>query len=140
MTRMTPMRFATTLVAALVVACSTSDLLTVDVPHSVPANIYDDPAYATLMVNSVISDFECAFGGFVVAEGLGTDELHDAALNNATWTLDRRDNGFTAGPYGTNSCTTTTGIYTPLSTARGEADAAIDKLNAWTDAQVANRA
>ena len=27
------------------------------------------------MVNSAIGDFECAFGGFVVAEGIGTDEL-----------------------------------------------------------------
>ena len=138
MTRMTATHSAIALLAAFVVACNTSDLLTVEVPNSVPANIYDDPAYAALMVNSVISDYECAFGGFVVAEGLATDELHDAALNNATWTLDRRDNGFTAGPYGTTGCTSTTGIYTPLSTARGEADAAIDKLAGWTAAQVPN--
>ena len=125
-------------VALLAVACNTSDLLDVQTPNSVPADVYDNPANATLMVNSVIGDFECAFGGFVVAEGIATDELHDASLNNGNWNLDRRDNGFTSGFYGVNSCTTTTGIYTPLSTARGEADAAIQKLEGWTTAQVPN--
>jgi hypothetical protein len=132
-------RLATTIgVAALLTACSTSDLLKVQAPNSVPADIYSNPAYASLMVNSVIGDFECAFGSFVVAEGIASDELHDASLNNGNWNLDRRDNGFTSGFYGVNSCTTQTGIYTPLSTVRGEADAAIKSLGGWTAAQVPN--
>jgi len=132
-------RLATTIgVALLLTACSTSDLLKVQAPNSVPADIYSNPAYATLMVNSVIGDFECAFGSFVVAEGIASDELHDASLNNGNWNLDRRDNGFTSGFYGVNSCTTQTGIYTPLSTVRGEADAAIKSLGGWTAAQVPN--
>ena len=130
-------RLATTIgVAMLLTACNTSDLLKVQAPNSVPADIYSNPAYATLMVNSVIGDFECAFGSFVVAEGIASDELHDASLNNGNWNLDRRDNGFTSGFYGVNSCTTQTGIYTPLSTVRGEADAAIKSLGGWTAAQV----
>jgi hypothetical protein len=127
-----------TLVAALVTACNTSDLLKVQAPNSVPADIFSNPAYATLMVNSVIGDFECAFGSFVVADGIASDELHDASLNNGNWNLDRRDNGFTSGFYGTTSCTTQTGLYTPLSTARGEADAAIKSLSGWTTQQVPN--
>jgi len=119
-------------------ACNTSDMLDVQAPNSVPVDIYADPAFATLMVNSVIGDFECAFGSFVVAEGLVGDELHDSALNNGNWNMDRRDNAFTSGFYGTNSCTTVTGVYTPLSTARGEADAAIERLSGWTVAQVPN--
>ena len=119
-------------------ACDTSGLLDVQAPNSVPVDVYEDPAFATLMVNSVIGDFECAFGSFVVAEGLATDELHDSALNNGNWNMDRRDNAFTSGFYGVNSCTTVTGIYTPLSTARGEADAAINRLKEWTSAQVPN--
>src|SRR5881397_3509209 len=127
------------LAALLGAACmSTSDLLTVQVPNSVDAGVFDDPSNATLMVNSVIGDFECAFGSFVVGEGMATDELHDASLNNGNWNLDRRDNGFTSGFYGVNSCTTQTGIYTPLSTARGEADAAIKTLEGFTVAQVPN--
>jgi hypothetical protein len=126
---------------SFVAACGTStgDLLSVQVPNSVPATVYDDPATATLMVNSVIGDFECAFGSFVMGEGMATDELHDGTFSNSNWNLDRRDNGFSSGVYGFASCTSTTGIYTPLSTARGEADQAITKLNGWTDAQVVNR-
>jgi hypothetical protein len=132
-------RLLAALMAALTTAaCNTSDLLDVKAPNSVPVDIYDNPAFATLMVNSVIGDFECAFGSFVVADGLVTDELHDASLNNGNWNMDRRDNGFTQGFYGVNSCTTVTGLYTPMSTARGEADAAIAHLNAWTTAQVPN--
>ena len=125
-------------VALFAAACNTSDLLDVQTPNSVPADLYDNPANATLMVNSVIGDFECAFGSFVVAEGIASDELHDASLNNGNWNLDRRDNGFSSGFYGVNSCTTQTGIYTPLSTARGEADAAIKTLEGFTTAQVPN--
>ena len=122
--------------AALVVACSTSELLTVQVPNSVNASIFDNPAYAVLMVNSVIGDYECAFGGFVTTEGIATDELQDASLTAANWQLDRRDDGFTSGSYGTNSCTTTEGLYTPLSTARWEADSALGRLAGWTVTQV----
>ena len=113
-------------------------MLKVQVPNSVPADIYSSPTYATLMVNSVIGDFECAYGSFVVGEALTSDELHDSALNNATWNIDRRDNNFSAGVYGTRPCTSVGGIYTPLSTARGEADAAIAALAGWTAAQVPN--
>ena len=129
---------ATLAAGLLTTACDTSDMLDVQAPNSVPVDIYADPAFATLMVNSVIGDFECAFGSFVVAEGLLTDEFHDASLNNGNWNMDRRDNSFTSGFYGTNSCTTVTGVYTPLSTARGEADAAIERLKGWTSAQVPN--
>jgi hypothetical protein len=125
--------------ASFVVACSTSRLLDVQTPNSVPATVYTNPANAPLMVNSAIGDFECAFGGFVVAEGIATDELQDATITAANWQLDRRDDGFTSGSYGTNGCTTTEGIYTPLSTARWEADQSVSSLNGWTDAQVPNR-
>ena len=145
---MTPIRLrvigarvsAALLAASLTTACmSTSDLLTVQVPNSVDATLFDDPSNATLMVNSVIGDFECAFGSLVMGEGIATDELHDATLNNGNWNLDRRDNGFTSGFYGVNTCATTTGVYTPMSTARAEADKAIQRLTGWTTTQVPNK-
>lgn len=127
------------LALAAVAGCDTSRLLTVQAPNSVPATIFNDPANATLMVNSAIGDFECAFGGFVTTEGIGTDELQDATITAANYQLDRRDDGFTSGSYGTGSCTASEGVYTPMSTARYEADQAINRLNGWTDGQVANR-
>jgi hypothetical protein len=124
------------LTTLLFAACDTSQLLDVQAPNSVAATVFDNPANATLMVASVVGDFECAFGGFVTTEGLATDDLEDATLTAANWQLDRRDDGFTSGSYGTGSCTANEGIYTPMSTARWEADQAITKLTGWTDAQV----
>jgi hypothetical protein len=126
-------------VTAFIVACNTGRLLDVQAPNSVPATVFDSPANAALMVSSAIGDFECAFGGWVVATGIQSDELQDATLTAANWQLDRRDDGFTSGSYGTGGCTGTQAIYTPMSTARWEADQAVTKLGGWTDAQVANR-
>ncbi len=126
-------------VTLAVTACDTGRLLDVQAPNSVPASVFEDPANASLMVQSAIGDFECAFGSFVTAEGIATDELQDATITAANWQLDRRDDGFTSGTYGTGSCTNNEGIYTPLSTARWEADRAVERLSKWTDAQVQNR-
>ncbi len=133
-------RIATLALAAVaVLACDTERMLDVKAPNSVPVTVFDNPANAALMVNSVIGDFECAWGGYVVSTGIQSDELQDATLTAANWQLDRRDDGFTSGSYGTAGCTGTQAIYTPMSTARWGADQAVTKLTAWTDAEVANR-
>lgn len=126
-------------VALALTACDTSRLLDVQAPNTVPATVFDDPANASLMVQSVIGDFECAFGSFVSAEGIATDELQDATITAANWQLDRRDDGFTSGTYGTGGCGGNESIYTPLSTSRWEADRAIERLAAWKDDQVTGR-
>ena len=128
--------------AALLIGCDTHKLLDVEAPNNVPVAVFDTPANAVLMANSVIGDFDCAHGSWVIAEGLISDELADATLTAAAWPLDRRDaNTQTNGTYGTGSCTSTStpGVYTPLSTARWEADQALTKLAAWTDAEVSTR-
>ncbi|MEP6493851.1 MAG: RagB/SusD family nutrient uptake outer membrane protein [bacterium] len=128
--------------ATVIVACDTHKLLSVESPNSVPVALFDAPENAVLMANSAIGDFECGFGSFVLVEGLISDDLADATLTAAAWPLDRRDaNTQTNGTYGTGGCTATNtpGVYTPLSTARWEADQALTKLSAWTDAQVPTR-
>jgi starch-binding outer membrane protein, SusD/RagB family len=119
--------------------CDTKRLLDVTAPNSVPVEVFDNPANAALMVQSAIGDFECAWGGYVVSTGIQSDELQDATLTAANWQLDRRDDGFTSGSYGTSGCTSTQAIYTPMSTARWEADQAVTKLTGWTDVEVTNR-
>ncbi|MGI8498465.1 MAG: RagB/SusD family nutrient uptake outer membrane protein [Gemmatimonadaceae bacterium] len=122
--------------------CNTDRLLDVTAPSQVPVTLFDNPANAVLMVNSAITDFECAFASAVTVEGIISDELADAQLGAAAWPYDRRDaNTQTNGSYGVNSCASnqTPGIYTPLSTARFDADNALTKLEKWTDAQVPNR-
>ena len=127
---------------AALAACNTNRLLDVATPHNVPVAILDQPANAQLMVNSAITDFECAFGSAVLVEGIISDELGDAQLGAAGWPYDRRDaNTQTNGIYGANGCNSAQnpGIYTPLSTARWGADHALKNLASWTDAEVPNR-
>lgn len=133
---------AVTLAILALGACDTNKLLDVKAPNAVPVELFNDPKNATLMVNSAIADFECAAGAAILIEGIISDELADAQLGAAQWPYDRRDaNTQTNGIYGTSGCTSSQGpgIYTPLSTARWDADTAIAKLTAWTDAQVPNR-
>jgi hypothetical protein len=129
-------------IAAAAAACNSSDLLDVQTPATVPVDMLNDPKNATLMVNSAVADFECALGSTIAVEGIISDELADAQLGAAAWPYDRRDaNTQPGGSYGVNPCTNnqTPGIYTPLATARWDADTAITKLNTWTDAEVPNR-
>jgi hypothetical protein len=127
-------------VAASITACSTDRLLDVKAPDRVPAETLDDPAQASLMVNSVVADFECAYGAYALVEALFSDEFSDAQLGAASWPYDRRDMT-TGGIYGGNGCNNNQnpGLYTPLSTARWDADNALTKLNGWTDEEVGSK-
>jgi hypothetical protein len=125
-----------------IAACDSNRLLSVSTPNNVPVDIINQPANANLMVNSAITDFECAFASAVLVQGIISDELGDAQLGAAGWPYDRRDaNTQTNGIYGANGCNSAQnpGIYTPLATARWDADHAINNLTTWTDAQVPDR-
>lgn len=129
-------------VSVLLTACSTDRLLDVKAPDRVPAELFDSPTQAGLMVNSAIGDFECAYGSYTVVQAIISDELADAQLGAAAWSYDRRDaNTQPNGIYGTSSCTSNQnpGLYTPLSTARWAADNALTKLQGWTDQEVSGR-
>ena len=125
--------------SAIMMACNSSELLDVETPAVVPVSMIEDPANASLMVNSAVADFACALGATISVEGLISDELADAQLGAAAWPYDRRDaNVQTNGIYGTGPCTSNQnpGVYTPLSTARWATDHALSNLTTWTDAQV----
>ena len=126
-------------VAASVTACNTDQLLDVKAPDRVPAETLDDPSQANLIVNGAVADFECAYASYDLAQAIMSDEFSDAQLGAASWSYDRRD--FSSSPggiYGENSCNNSQnpGIYTPLSTARWQADNALTKLTGWTDEEV----
>jgi len=128
--------------AGLLAACNTNRLLDVTTPDQVPVSILDGPGNAVLMVNSVVGDYQCAFGSAIVVEALLAGEMNDAQLGAAQWDYARRTaNTLTNGIYGTAGCAATQspGIYLPLSTARFDADHAITNLKSWTDAEVPNR-
>lgn len=121
-------------------SCDTLDrALAVDAPGVVNAEDLNDPEHANLLVTGAIADFDCAFGAYIVNQGLLGNELRDASVTAARFSLDRRDFSATA-PYGVNFCTgNPPGIYRPLATARWSADNALARLDGWTDAEVDGR-
>lgn len=125
-------------VALAPAACDMSDVLNVEAPGLIPAGDLNDPSKATLLVNGVVADFECAFGSYVVLGGVLTDELEDATSTASRWPYDRRDVRPDDSVYGEAGCEGL-GVYTPLSTARFSAENALALLDRWTDAQVENR-
>src|SRR3954465_11400138 len=137
---------ATAIAAGVVTACDTNRLLDVTTPNAVPVALLDDPKNAALMVASAVGDFQCALGSTIAVEGLISGELSDTQLGAAQWDYARRTaNTLTNGIYGTAGCgggnfgTQVFGIYLPLSTARFDADHAIQNLKSWSDAEVPNR-
>src|SRR5205085_773066 len=127
------------LTAALVGACDR--LVSVDAPSRVVATSLDDPSNAQLLMSGVAADFECAFGQYIVAQGLVGDELEIATGLIVMKEYDRRDFKPFGSSYAINTCDTQfdVGVYKTLSTARWDADHLDSLLQKWTDAQMPNR-
>jgi starch-binding outer membrane protein, SusD/RagB family len=120
-------------------ACDLDRILRVEQAGAVDADDLENPVNARFLVSGTISDFDCALGAYVVNQGMLGNELRDASVTAARFTLDRRD--FTPrDPYAGNACTgNPPGVYTPLAVARQTADSALVRLEGWTDAEVADR-
>lgn len=132
-------------VSALAAACcmltGCSDIFSLkqENPSTLTADAVYTPANALLLVNGAISDFECAYSRYIVGSGLLGDELIDAIANSVNYDYDRRTLLPTSAYAGGCGGTQQPGIYTALSTARGTADEAYERLSGWTDEQVPNR-
>jgi hypothetical protein len=119
------------------VACE--GILEVEAPGVVDASDLENPQNASFLVSGTVSDFDCALGAYVVNQGLLGNELQDASVTAARFSLDAR-NLTDSSPYGVNGCAgNPPGIYRPLATARWSSDNALRSLDGWTDAQVPNR-
>ncbi len=62
-------------IAMIFVAAACSSLLDVKSPDAIDPALLDNPANASLLVNSSIGDFFCSYGSYVVASGLMSGEL-----------------------------------------------------------------
>jgi hypothetical protein len=138
-------RRAASFAAALVVMMGLTgcdaldDALSVDAPGLVAASDMEQPGVANLLVTGAISDFDCALGAYIVNGGLLGNELRDASVTAARFSLDARTIDDTS-PYGTGACTANPpGIYVPLATAIWTSNRALTLLKGWTDAEVADR-
>jgi hypothetical protein len=122
--------------AGSVTACN--DLLQVDIPSQVVADNLDDPTLAGLLVHSAQTDFECAWGRYVLAQGVHGDEFADGQFSfGGYWGTDRRTTTDEANPLHSSSCDVGLqseafpGIYTPLQIARYQADDVARRLDGW---------
>jgi starch-binding outer membrane protein, SusD/RagB family len=137
-------RAARLLVAFAVVlglgACDALDkALSVEAPGLVAATDMSRPENAHLLVSGAIADFDCALGAYIVNGGVLGNELRDASVTAARFSLDARTIDENS-PYGSGACTgNPPGIYVPLATALWTSNNALTLLQAWTDAEVANR-
>jgi starch-binding outer membrane protein, SusD/RagB family len=115
-------------------------LLEVEAPSQVIAESLTDPAVAPMMVRGAEADFECALARYIVGAGLLGQEFADAQTAGIYWDYDRRTVVPERGPHGTTSCEEGwAGIYIPLSVARFQADDVLNRLDGWTDEEVAGR-
>ena len=122
-------------------ACKEFTTLAQENPGQLDGNTLFVPGNAQLLVNGVIADFECAFARYVVGSGLLADELITAIANTDNYDYERRTIQ-TNRAYGTGGCGGTNqqpSIYTTLSTARGDGDTTLARLEEWSDAEVPNR-
>jgi starch-binding outer membrane protein, SusD/RagB family len=115
------------------------DILSVHVPGRVSADALNDPALAATMAASVVADVECAWDNYVAGSALIGDEFIQASgnLNQRNWASRRITADEPTMAQG--SCSTAYGIYTPLQTARFQAEDIFNRLQTFTDAQVPNR-
>jgi hypothetical protein len=125
-------------IATVCTALACSNLLDVKAPDAIGTSTLEIPENATLLVNSAIGDFYCAFGSYVAATGLMSGELQETTLTASRWSYDRRDVASNETAYSTNDCESL-GTYTPLSVARFTNDHAFNLLEGWSDEQVAGR-
>jgi len=102
--------------------------------------LFGDPKLAPVLVQGAIADFECAYANYIAATGLLTDELLDSTGWIAVTMWDQRRIFPDNANLGTAGCTTLGyGIFTPLQTARFQANDAYERISNFSDADVPNR-
>jgi hypothetical protein len=118
----------------LLLAAGCSDVLKVELPGRIPTDLLGDPTTAPTLAASVTADFECAFSNYVATTSLLSDQFLGASgnLSAKNWGTRKINADDTSNEQ--TSCSGSLGAYTPLQTARFQADDILARLQAWTDA------
>jgi hypothetical protein len=126
--------------AQLLTACS--GVLDVSLPGNVAASALDAASLAPTLVDGAQADFECAFTQYVETTATWSNEVLNSSGGAEVVGWSAR---FTRPEAGTGQCPTATSnrgaftVYLPLQIARGQAELALEKLTAFTDAEVTGR-
>jgi hypothetical protein len=120
---------------AVMGATGCSDILSVELPGRIPSELLNDPKTASTLAASVVADFECAFGNYVNSTTTLSDQFLGASgnLSAKNWGTRKITEEDTSNEQ--TSCTGFYGAYTPLQTARFQADDILKRLLVWTDDQ-----
>ena len=126
--------FLPAVLVSLVGAMSCSDILNVELPGRIPSELLADPTTAPTLAASVVADFECAYSNYVASTSTLSDQFLGASgnLNAKNWGTRKINDDDTANEQ--TGCTASYGAYTPLQTARFQADDILGRLQSWTDA------
>ncbi|MBI4541189.1 MAG: RagB/SusD family nutrient uptake outer membrane protein [Gemmatimonadetes bacterium] len=116
-------------------------LLDVRLPGRIPVEALDAPTLANTLVESVAADFACAFTHYVTATALLADEMIHSSASISWIQWGRRQVGPDKLDYSVGTCQTTNayGLYTPLQTARFQAEDVMRRLKAFPDADVPSK-
>jgi starch-binding outer membrane protein, SusD/RagB family len=127
---------------ALAASTACNSLLTVDNPGRVPEASLNDPALMPILEAAAIQQFQCGVNAFAATGAMLSGELLSANgfVNNHPWEwrglAEIRNE---PGSCNTTRASTFMGFYTPLQQARFQLDDTFERLEQFTDAQVANR-
>lgn len=131
------------LALGLVGLTACNSLLDVNNPASVPAESLSDPTLAPALAAAAMQTLQCGFEQYAAAGGMLSGEYlsSNGFVDNHPWEW----RGIVEIKGAPGSCnfgrgTTAMGFYTPLQQARFQLDDAFNRLDKFTDAQVANRA
>jgi hypothetical protein len=127
-------RFRPVVLATLLVSLGCSDVLEVELPGRIPSELLGDPTTAPTLAASVVADFECAFSNYVSSTSTLSDQFLGASgnLNAKNWGTRKIYEEDTANEQA--GCGAGLGAYTPLQTARFQADDVLERLESWDDA------
>jgi hypothetical protein len=133
-----------TLVAFAVISLTACNkILDVENPGSVPAESLVDPTLAPALAAAAMQTLQCGVIQYAATAGMLSGEYLNANgfVDNHPWEW----RGITEIKSAPGNCnygrgTTAMGFYTPLQQARFQLDDAFNRLEAFTDAQVPNRA
>jgi hypothetical protein len=128
--------FLTSALTTVLLAVGCSDILDVELPGRIQSELLGDPKTAPTLAASVVADFECAFSNYVAATSTLSDQFLGASgnLSAKNWGTrkipedDPTNEQTGCGDLGY-------GAYTPLQTARFQADDILGRLQGWTDAE-----
>lgn len=132
---MARVRWTALVSVSLVLSWSCHDPLQVELPGRIPTGLLNDPTTAPTLAASVVADFECAFSNYVATTSILSDQFLGASGNliAKNWgTKKIYEDDFSNERTG---CDGSFGAYTPLQTARFQANDIGARLAGWTDAQ-----